>query len=120
MIDKNSEYLAGLVTDLRCRMAEQRQKEADHNALLEAGAEADLASKQLLQSQLNELYRQNDLLSENYEKLKEMYNYQVEINQKTERDLKSSRKFNAWMMIITIIAMLAAIAGPIATILVSR
>lgn len=49
-----------------------------------------------------------------------MYDSQVEANEAARNDLKSSRKFNAWMMVIAIIAMLAAIAGPIATFLVSR
>ena len=95
---------------------EKNQQEAAHRAKLEAGAEADIAQKELLQSQLEALREQNGLLSENYKKLKEMYDSQVEANEAARNDLKSSRKFNAWMMV----AMLAAIAGPIATILVSR
>ena len=101
-------------------MDEKNQQEAAHRAKLEAGAEADIAQKELLQSQLEALREQNGLLSENYKKLKEMYDSQVEANEAARNDRKSSRKFNAWMMVIAIIAMLAAIAGPIATILVSR
>ena len=101
-------------------MDEKNQQEAAHRAKLEAGAEADIVQKELLQSQLEALREQNGLLSENYKKLKEMYDSQVEANEAARNDLKSSRKFNAWMMVIAIIAMLAAIAGPIATILVSR
>ena len=102
------------------RMDEKNQREAEHRAKLEAGAEADIAQKELLQSQLEALREQNELLSENYEKLKEMYDSQLEANEVARNDLKSSRRFNVWMMVIAIIAMLAAIAGPIATILVSR
>lgn len=101
-------------------MDEKNQREAEHRAKLEAGAAADIAQKELLQSQLEALREQNGLLYENYEKLKEMYDSQVEANEAAQNDLKSSRKFNVWMMVIAIIAMLAAIAGPIATILVSR
>lgn len=101
-------------------MDEKNQREAEHRAKLEAGAEADIAQKELLQSQLDALREQNGLLSENYEKLKEMYDSQLEANEAARNDLKSSRRFNAWMMVIAIIAMLAAVAGPIATILVSR
>ncbi len=101
-------------------MDEKNQREAEHRAKLEAGAEADIAQKELLQSQLETLREQNGLLSENYEKLKAMYDSQVEANEAARNDLKSSRKFNAWMMVIAIIAMLAAIAGPIVTFLVSR
>ena len=102
------------------RMDEKNRIEAEHRAKLEAGAEADIVQKELLQSQLDALREQNGLLSENYEKLKEMYDSQLEANEAARNDLKSSRRFNAWMMVIAIIAMLAAIAGPIATILVSR
>ena len=108
------------VAEISRRMDEKNQSEAEHRAKLEAGAEADIAQKELLQSQLETLREQNGLLSENYEKLKAMYDSQVEANEAARNDLKSSRKFNAWMMVIAIIAMLAAIAGPIATILVSR
>lgn len=108
------------VAEISRRMDEKNQQEAEHRAKLEAGAEADIAQKELLQSQLETLREQNGLLSENYEKLKAMYDSQVEANEAARNDLKSSRKFNAWMMVIAIIAMLAAIAGPIATILVSR
>lgn len=108
------------VAEISRRMDEKNQQEAAHRAKLEAGAEADIAQKELLQSQLEALREQNGLLSENYEKLKAMYDSQVEANEAARNDLKSSRKFNAWMMVIAIIAMLAAIAGPIATILVSR
>lgn len=101
-------------------MDEKNQREAEHRAKLEAGAEADIAQKELLQRQLEALREQNGLLSENYKKLKEMYDSQVEANETARNDLKSSRKFNAWMMVIAIIAMLAAIAGPIVTFLVSR
>ena len=101
-------------------MDEKNQREAEHRAKLEAGAEADIAQKELLQSQLAALREQNGLLSENYKKLKAMYDSQVEANEAARNDLKSSRKFNAWMMVIAIIAMLAAIAGPIVTFLVSR
>ena len=40
--------------------------------------------------------------------------------QESREDLKSSRIFNRWMMVIAVIAMLAAIASPIVTILVSN
>ena len=62
---------------------------------------------------------QNVFIYDNYEKLKEMYDAQVQAKIETKNELDWSKKFNAWMMVIAIIAMLAAIAGPIATILVS-
>lgn len=108
------------VEEISRLMDEKNQRDAEHRAKLEAGAEAGVVQKELLQSQLEALREQNGLLSENYKKLKEMYDSQVEANEAARNDLKSSRKFNAWMMAIAIIAMLAAIAGPIATILVSR
>lgn len=64
--------------------------------------------------------QQNGLLSANYQKLEEMYNAQKESLKDSRKDLRKSRVFNAWMMVIAIVAMLAAITGPIATILVNR
>lgn len=93
---------------------------AKRNATIVAGAEANIVQKELLEQQLSALGEQNKLLADNYSKLKEMYDAQVQSNSEAKEDLRRSRNFNAWMMVIAIIAMLAAIAGPIATILVSQ
>lgn len=85
-----------------------------------AGAEASIAQKELLGQQVEFLQKQNDLLSDNYLKIKEMFDAQVEANREAKEELKRSKRFNLGMMIIAIIAMLAAIAGPIVTIWVSR
>lgn len=124
------------------------REKARRDAKIVAGAEASVAQKELMEEQLGELKAQNDILTEqlkaeqaqreilekhlkvtieqngllsaNYQKLEEMYNAQKESNDDARQDLHKSRVFNGWMMVIAIIAMLAAIAGPIATILVSR
>lgn len=124
------------------------REKARRDAKIVAGAEASVAQKELMEEQLAELKSQNDILSEqlkaeqaqrevleehlkvtteqnallsaNYKKLEEMYSAQKESNDEAREDLRKSRVFNGWMMVIAIIAMLAAIAGPIATILVSR
>ena len=49
-----------------------------------------------------------------------MFDAQVEANKEAKEELKRSKRFNIGMMIIAIIAMFAAIAGPIATIWVSK
>ena len=74
----------------------------------------------LAAQQISILAEQNSLLADNYSKLKEMFDAQSESYKATQEDLKPSRKYNVVMMIIAIIAMLAAVAGPIATILVSQ
>ena len=100
-------------------IAEINRQSAKRNATLIAGAEASVAQKELLEQQLEIIQKQNELLYDNYDKLKEMFDAQVQTNRETKAELKQSKRFNAWMMVIAIIAMLAAIAGPIATILVS-
>ena len=127
---------------------QMNREKARRDAKIVAGAEASVAQKELMEEQLVELKSQNDILSEqlkaeqaqreileehlkvtteqngllsaNYQKLEEMYNAQKESNDEAQKDLHKSRVFNAWMMVIAIVAMLAAIASPIATILVSR
>ena len=99
---------------------EAAKEAAKRNATLVAGAEASIEQKELLQQQLEIIREQNALLCDNYEKLKEMYEAQVQENESAKEELKRSRRYNAWMMVIAIFAMLAAIAGPIATILVSQ
>ena len=52
--------------------------------------------------------------------LNEMGGLYFDTDMYAKEDLRKSRKFNTWMMVIALIAMLAAIAGPIATIFVSK
>lgn len=96
------------------------QKAIKNNEILLAGAEANIAQKELLEQQIEIFQKQNELLLDNYSKLEEMFDSQVEANKEAKEELRRSRRFNVAMMIIAIIAMLAAIAGPIATIWVSK
>jgi len=97
-----------------------REQYAKQNERLVAGAEANIVQKELFEQQLDMMRKQNDLLFDNYSKLKELYDAQVQMNKESKEELKRSKRFNIAMMIIAIIAMVAAIAGPIATILVSQ
>ena len=99
---------------------EVNRQSAKRNATLVAGAEASIAQKELLEQQVEMFQKQNELLLNNYSKLEEMFNAQVEANKEAKAELKRSKRFNIIMMVISIVAMLAAIAGPIATILVSK
>ena len=74
----------------------------------------------LITQQMTVLSNQNKLLADNYNKLQDLYDIQAQTYRDAQEDLKRSRAFNRWMMIIAIIAMLAAIAGPIVTVLLSR
>lgn len=100
--------------------AQAKQEKIKREKRMVAGAEASIAQKELLEQQVEIFQKQNKLLSENYSKLKEMFDAQVEANKEAREELKRSKRFNIAMMIIAIIAMLAAIAGPIATIWASR
>ncbi len=75
---------------------------------------------ELSSKQISILMEQNHLLADNYNKLKNMYDEQVRINIQSNKDLEQSRRYNRWMMGIAFIAMLAAIAGPIVTLIVSK
>lgn len=99
--------------------AQAKQEQINREKRIAAGADASIAQKELLEQQLEIIQKQNELLSDNYSKLKEMFDVQVEANKEAKEELKRSRKFNIVMMIIAIVAMLAAIAGPIATVWVS-
>lgn len=100
-------------------LKQNREQISKRNATLLAGAEATIEQKELFEQQIEILQKQNDLLFENYSKLKELFDAQVEANKEAKEDLKQSKRYNIVMMIVSIIAMFAAIAGPIVTILVS-
>ena len=95
---------------------ERGQAENQHRAKLEAGAEAAIEQNCLLKQQVDLLTDQNKQRSENYDKLKELYDRQVDEADSAKEELRQSKRYNAWMMAITIISMLAAIAGPIISI----
>ena len=99
--------------------AEMDRQTAKKTETLVAGAEASIAQKELLEQQLEVIKKQNELLYDNYEKLKELYDAQVQATKEAKEDLEKSKRFNAWMMVISIIAMLAAVASPIVTLWVS-
>lgn len=100
--------------------AQANQKRIEREERMIAGAEANIAQKELLEQQVEIFRKQNELLSDNYLKIKEMFDAQVEANKEAKEELKRSKRFNIGMMIIAIIAMFAAIASPIATIWVSK
>lgn len=107
-------------TERNQRILDQINKQtARRDATLVAGAEANIAQKELLEQQIEMLHTQNDILYVNYAKLKELYETQVEANKEAKEELERSKRFNIAMMVIAIVAMLAAIAGPIVTVLVS-
>lgn len=89
------------------------QESAQRTEKLIAGAEASIEQKELIEQQLGILREQNSLLSDNYEKLKEMYNAQVQENADAKDELKRSRRYNGWMMAVSVISMLAAIASTV-------
>ena len=97
---------------------EANRQSAKRNATLVAGAEASITQKELLEKQLKIIKEQNSILTDNYAKLKEMYDAQIVSYNETRKDLKRSRRYNVGMLIISLIAMFAAIAGPIITLLV--
>ena len=105
--------------------AEARRQEQEiqnaasaHRKKLEAGAEAAMEQKALLEQQNHLLKIQNGQLTDNYNKLKELYDSQVASGEEAQKELKKSKRFNAWMMVIAIISMLAALAGPIIPVLI--
>jgi len=104
----------------RRAIAQVNKERIEREKRMVAGAEASIAQKELQEQQVEFFQKQNELLSENYSKLKEMFDVQDEANKEAKEELKRSKRFNFAMMIIAIIAMLAALAGSIATIWVSR
>ena len=78
-----------------------------------------IASRNLCKFLTLSLKEQNRILENNYNKLKNMYVQQVKINNQYSEELEQSRKYNRWMM-IAIFAMLAAIASPVVTLIVSH
>lgn len=89
------------------------RESAKRDATLVAGAEASIEQRDLIEQQLGILREHNSLLLDNCEKLKEMYDAQVQENADAKDELKRSRRYNGWMMAVSVISMLAAIASTV-------
>ncbi len=106
--------------ELKRSATEANQERIEREEKMVAGAKANIAQKEHLEQQVEIIRKENELLSDNYTKLKEMYDTQVAANKEAKEELKRSKRFNLAMMVISFIAMLAAIASPIVTIIVSK
>ena len=93
------------------------RKEEVHKARLEAGAAANISQQKLLEEQIRLLKKQNETLTDNYNKLKELYEAQAQAAEEAQKDLHHSRVFNRWMMAIAVVSMVTTIAGLIITII---
>ena len=93
--------------------AQRENEESQHKNKLEKGAEASIAQRELVKNQVDLLYEQNQLLSENYDKLKEIYDAQCQSTIEAKEDLRRSRIYNAWVMVVSVVSMLAAVASTV-------
>ena len=98
----------------RERQAEEtmRRIAVEKDAQLKAGIDAIIEQRDLMNQLVEILYEQNALLVDNYDKLKEMYNAQVQANIEAKAELIKTKRHNAGMMVVSVIAMLAAVVGP--------
>lgn len=106
---------ARMVSEISAQIDKISREKAKRADKIMAGAEANIMQTELLRSQLDIAKQHSILLEDNYNKLKEMYDVQLEVNRQTKIELLRARRYNIAMMIISIIAMLAAIAGPVVT-----
>ena len=99
----------------RERRAEEamRHVAAEKDAKLQAGIDAIIEQRDLTQQQVDILHEQNALLADNYEKLKAMYDDQVQANIEAKVELVKTKRYNAWMMVIAALSMLVAVASTI-------
>ncbi|MHB1652682.1 MAG: hypothetical protein ACYCVD_09435 [Desulfitobacteriaceae bacterium] len=98
---------------------EQEQREIENNVTLKEQLEEEKHQNEILKLHLKEAENQNIQLHNNYEKLEQIYNIKEKELIENSNALKKSRKYNCWMMIIAIIAMLGALASPIITYVVT-
>lgn len=104
-------HSAKQVAEIQKRNEQIKAADLQHKSKLEKGAEASIAQRELVKNQVDLLYEQNRLLSENYDKLKEIYDAQCQSTIEAKEDLRRSRIYNAWMMVISVVSMLTAIVG---------
>lgn len=110
-------HSAKQATEIQKRNEQIKAADLQHKNKLEKGAEASIAQRELVKNQVDLLYQQNRLLSENYDKLKEIYDAQCQSTIEAKEDLRRSRIYNAWMMAISVVSMLAAVISLLVSVL---
>lgn len=93
--------------------AQRENEESRYKSKLEKGAEASIAQRELVKDQVDLLYEQNRLLSENYDKLKELYEMQRRSTEDAKAELRKTQIYNVCMMVISIISMLMAVISTV-------
>ena len=84
---------------------------AKKDAQLKAGIDALIEQRDLMHQQVDILHEQNALLADNYDKLKEMYDAQVQANIEAKAELVKTKRNNAWMMVVSVLSLLVAVAS---------
>ena len=102
-------HSAKQVAKIQKRYEQIKAADLQHKNKLEKGADSSIEQKELIKNQVDLLYEQNRLLSDNYDKLKEIYDAQCQSTIEAKEDLRKSRRYNAWMMVVSIVSMLAAV-----------
>lgn len=74
---------------------------------------------EILRQQLEQQNKNNELLTRNYNQLKELFDLQKSEFESAKAELVKSKRLNKIMLLIAIIAMLGAIASPLVTWLVT-
>lgn len=75
--------------------------------------------QELLKKQINQQNTHNELLTQNYNKLQELFELQKSEYDAAKGELAKSKRMNRIMLVIAIVAMLGAIASPLVTWLVT-
>lgn len=88
-----------------------RRIAVEKDAQLKAGIDAIIEQRDLMHQQVDILHEQNTLLADNYDKLKEMYDAQVQANIEAKAELVKTKRNNAWMMVVSVLSLLVAVAS---------
>ena len=121
-MNNNTSTFAGASSASRFMEAAEREQQAaavaerivaEKEAHQKEGIDAIIEQRDLMQQQLEILYEQNALLADNYDKLKEMYDAQVQANIEAKAELAKTKRYNTAMMVVSVISMLAAVASTV-------
>ena len=105
----NAHQISALAEQIK---GEQHQLEAkerlagQRDAFLVAGAYASVEQLTILQQEIQ-------ILREHYNKLSEMFEEQVRMNEESKKETKRTRRRSNWMTAIAVISMLAAVISAI-------
>mgnify|MGYP006951010178 FL=1 len=110
-VDLSGVSTAKDVAEAFAAMGKKKKEEQHQRAIMEQQSRSTVAQEALLREQIDLLYEQNRVLSENNQKLKDMYEAQLQAAEEARAELEKSHIYNWVMLGVTVFSAGVTVIG---------